>query len=540
MADAPTNDRNPMAGLSQLGGQLRGLWRKQSKRRRAVAVLAIVGVIGFVAFTAIKPTGDSWQDVVPGGAGDDAAEIGSLLAARGIKYRIDGGRVQVPTDRVTDARAVAAAAGLPRSGAGFELFDKTSLGQSAFSEQINYRRALQGELARSITALAQVAGARVHLAMGRRSVFKGSDEPPSASVALHLHPGQKLSRDQVDGVRQMVAAAVDGLKPDAVVVLDNRGTPLDAGSQQGPDERRDEIEHTIAGRVKAILERVVGTGKAAVVATADIDTSSVNETEELYDKDRTALRSEARTVDGPDAGSAGGGVAGVRGNLPGATGASSAPAETPGRLQETRNYEVSRVVRQTSRPDPRLRRMHLAVLIDYKPGADGKPPVPRTAAELAELTALAREAAGIDDTRGDRIEVRSIPFVVEADAAAAGGDAAAEASELPQYIYYIAAGAGALVLIVVAFVVLRGKKGKKHKKGTLGVVVSLPAPVSELERALDAPEDPRGRPALPSGKTVHDRVLDAVKQDTTRASSILSAWLAEAPQGAPAQGAPRS
>lgn len=513
----------PSGGLGQLATQLTTLWGRQSAARRAIAVVLLIATIGVVAWTRLKPSGPVAAEVTPGASPDDASELASVLGARGISYTIENGHVRVAADRLAEARAIASAAGLPRSGAGFELFDHTSLGQSAFAEQVNYRRALQGELSRSITTMAQVEGARVHLALGRRSVFKDGDEPPSASVALRMHAGQQLTREQVQGIRQLVAGSLDGLKPDAVVVIDNHGTPLDA-TQAGPDDQRSAIERTIAGRVRTMLETAVGTGNVAVVATAEVDTSKVSETEELYDKDATALRSEARTIDGPNAVSTAGGIAGVRGNLPGTT-ATTGTTAGDGHVQETRNFEVSRTVRNTTQPDVRLRRIHLAILIDEKVDASGKP-VASTPDEMAGYTAIARKAAGVDDARGDQVEIRSIPFLTEIDPAIAPPPAIA-APGLP-IVTIIAAGGGALILILIAMFVLRGR-GRRGRSGT--EVLALPAPLADFERSLDAPVHAGTTRALGPGPSVHGRALAAVRADTPRAAAILTSWLAEPAKG---------
>ncbi len=287
-----------------------------------------------------------------------------------------------------------------------------------FTEQVNFRRVgSRAELSagRSPRLAQGRQRARVHLALGKHSVFKDQDEAPSASVALHLHPGQTLAADQVRGVRQLVAASVEGLKPDAVAIVDNHGNLLD-DAEPGSADRKAAIEHGVAGRVREMLERVVGAGKVSVVATADVDerktmprprTSSI--------KDRAAVRSEARTVDGPDATTSVGGIAGTRGNLPGTPAATSSTGSgAPGRLQETRTYEISHTVRQIENAPVQLVRLHVAVLVDDKLGPDGKPVV-RSDKELGELVALARQAAGIDDARGDKLELHAIAFAADAD-----------------------------------------------------------------------------------------------------------------------------
>lgn len=307
---ADPNSSGPLAVLAQL----KQLWDKQSKGRRSLAIAVLLGVIAVIGVTTFANRTEAFVAIADGASPDDTQELYAALEARGISARIKDGKIEVAKGEVEAARAVAAAAGLPRSGKGFELFDGSNLGQSSFAEQVNYRRALQGELSRSITAMAQVQGARVHIALGRRSVFKDQAEKPTASVALHLHPGQTLSSEQVRGVRQLVAASIEGLLPDAVVVVDNHGNLLDASSPTTGDGRAS-IERSVATRVRTMLERVVGEGKVSVVATASVDERKVSETQELYDNQNPAVRSESRTVDGADPSGGVGGVAGTRGNL---------------------------------------------------------------------------------------------------------------------------------------------------------------------------------------------------------------------------------
>lgn len=551
------DDKTPSAtGPAALLNQLKGLWTKQGKGVKLIAVVAIIGILGAVVVLNFVGKTEGFVPLAEGASPDDAQELLSTLQARNINAHLKDGHVEVASSDLDAARAAAAAAGLPHTGKGFELFDGSNLGQSSFAEQVNYRRALQGELQRSITSLAQVQGARVHIALGRHSVFKDQSEKPTASVALHLHPGQTLSSDQVRGVRQLVAASIEGLAADAVVVVDNHGNLLDAAASTptGADQKAG-MEHDIALRVRSMLERVVGPGKVSVVATAAVDDRKMSETEEKFDAEHPVIRSETRNIDGMSSDQIQvitSGVAGVRGNLgggaTGGTAGSGAGSGSPtGRLNETKQYEISRVVRQTAKESAKLEKLQLAVVIDYKTDDKGKP-VARTDKELQELTAIARQAAGIDDARGDKIEVRSFPFAADPDAADAV-PVAPPAQELP--ILYIAAGGGALVLIAVValFLKMRKKSKQKHKP----VSLALPAPVAELERVLDAtPVDESGRaqspkldPAiadaaragLPAGKAVRERVLDIVRDDVERAAEILTSWLSEVPPATAAKGA---
>ena len=537
MAEA-TPSTGPFAVLSQASE----LWAKQPKRRKSLAIAIVVLVLGGVAYTTLIHHGETWVGLADGASPEDASELIATLQARDIPARLTAGKVEVPADRAGEARAIASSAGLPRAGKGFELFDSASLGQSSFAEQVNYRRALQGELARSIAQLAQVETARVHLALGKHSVFKDQEEPPSASVALHLHASQTLSVEQVRGVRQLVAASVEGLKPDAVVVLDQHGNLLDAGEASASDHKAD-IERIVTARVRTMLERVVGEGKASVVATADVDDRKTSETEEVYDKDHSVVRSESRTVEGPNATAGIGGVAGTQGNLPGAPAAApTAGSGGAGKLAETKNYEVSRTVRQTQGASGTIKKLHLAVVVDYK--LENGKSVPRTDKEIAELTALARQAAGIDDARGDSLELRTIAFAPDAEtpvAAAAGAD---WTSQLPLPLPILAAAAGGLLLLILAVVAVLAIRGSRRRARLAheATQIALPAPLADLERVLDArpqlglapPVAPNihgagSEHALPAGPPVQERVLAAVRSDVERAAAVLTSWLAEPP-----------
>lgn len=540
MADAPTT--GPAAVLAQA----KQLWGRQSRGKKLAALAIVLGIAGAVAYSTLSHHEEPWTAISEGASPEDTQELYTVLQGRQLPVRLREGKLEVATGRIDEARAIAAGAGLPHAGKGLEIFDNQSLGQSSFAEQVNYRRALQGELARSITALAQVESARVLIAFGKRSLTKDQEQPASASVALHLHAGQTLAAEQVRGIRQLVAASVEGMKADAVAIVDNHGNLLDA-AEPGDVDRKAEIERGVTSRVRSMLERVVGPGKVSVVTSADVDDRKVSETQELYDAEHPALRSESRTLEGAaGVGDPNGmsGVAGTRGNLPGApggqpvgpgSGSGSAATNGPTHLQETKNYEVSRTVRQTTKPDIQLQKLHVAVVVDYK-DVDGKPTA-RSEKELAELSALARQAAGIDDARGDKIELRSFPFAAdpEAIAAAEAAKATPAIDKLPLPLpILIGAGAGLFVLIgLVLFFVMRKKKEKPAPPPTL----ALPAPVGELERVLEArPSLPRAQTetgddqALLPARPVRERVLDAVRADVDRTAGVLTAWLAEPPK----------
>ena len=284
-------DPAPKPGATAVFTQLGQLWSRQSRGVRLLAILVVVGVLGFVVVTNVLAKTESFLAALADGASpDDSQELLSALQARGVSARLKDGKVEVATGDLENARAVAAAAGLPHGGKGFEIFDGSNLGQSSFAEQVNYRRALQGELQRSIAALAQVQGARVHIALGHHSVFKDQSERPTASrrslAATQARRSSAPSKCAACASSSPPASRVARHLRRCVVVGSccNHGNLLDA-TAPGATDQKAEIEHSVATRVRTMLERVVGHGKVSVVATAAVDERKVSETSETYDND---------------------------------------------------------------------------------------------------------------------------------------------------------------------------------------------------------------------------------------------------------------
>jgi flagellar M-ring protein FliF len=536
MAEAPK--AQPQNQALAVAKQLKELWGKQPKGRRSLAILVVLGVLGFVGITTLTKHVETWSPAADGIAPDEAQQLYSTLVSRGVAARLHDGKVEVHDDDVDQAHAIAATTGLISAGKGLETFENNTLGQSSFAEQVNYRRALQAELARSIMSIGQIESARVNLAFGRRSVFKDQETPPTASIALRLRAGQSLTPDEVKGIRQLVASSIDGLKPDDVAVIDSHGHPLDSGDKASTESQAS-IEKTLSDDVRKMLETVVGKGHIQVVANVDLDTRRIVQTEDLYDKDNAAVRSQARTIEGndPTAMGSASGIAGVRGNLPGATPASvgGAGAGSAGRIQETTNYEISHTQRHTENPDVSIKKVHVAILVDEDKGKDGKA-VARSKDQMAQLLALARTAAGIDDARGDTVEIQSASFAPEEDVVT---ETAAVKSALPFPMpVLIGAGVAALVLLGVLALVVRKLLKKSARSNALVKTgqIAFPTPVAELERVLEARMHKaveaaveRELPALNPGKSVQDRVMEAVRADVERAAGVLTAWLNEAP-----------
>ena len=365
----------------------------------------------------------------------DTRAIIQELGKQGISYELgeDGNTIKVPAERVHELRLQLASAGLPESaGVGFEIFDRTGLGVTPFTQQMNYRRALQGELARTISQISQVDRVRVHLVIPEKRLFASEQKPAQAAVVLTLKRGQPLGGAQVKGIVHLVASSVEGLEPGQVTVVDNHGEVLSQNSADGDAqltatqiETQRRVEHDLEQRVQTMLDQVLGRDKSVVRVTAPLEFRQIEITEESFDPNSQVVRSENRSQEkvveqgsGPQAG-----VPGVRSNVPTelkATGGAG-PKEAK-RKNETLNYEVNRKVSKIIEPTGAIKRLSVAVLVDgtYESaeGAEGqaedaiddKKYVARSEQEIQNLILIVKKAVGFSEERGDQIEMVNVPF----------------------------------------------------------------------------------------------------------------------------------
>ena len=405
----------------------------------AVTFVLVVGVIAGSAWWLNKPTfALLFADMDPETAGTIVTRLKTLK----VPYQLDeGGRgLRVPADRVDELRISLTTDGMPASGRiGFEIFDRTAFGATEFLEQVNYRRALEGEIARTIGTISEVAGARVHIAMGKDSLF-GESRPAKASVVLKLRSQRSLQASTVSGISNLVAGSVEGLRPEAVVILDSFGRPLARPEGQQDDplgaaqvERQQRLEREMAQRVVALLEPVVGADKVRVNVALKLNPQTREETEERYDPN-AVVRSRQMSADA-SASAGAGTVAGARGNQAQSPVATATPADgqtakaatTPvlvpqtgpgsSRSAETTNYEISRLTRHTIQPPGGVARLSVAVILDddqtTTKGKDGALEVkrtPRKREDLQKIQGLVATAVGLEPDRGDQITVENVSF----------------------------------------------------------------------------------------------------------------------------------
>jgi flagellar M-ring protein FliF len=401
----------------------------------AVALL----LLGFFAFVVGRATEPAYTLLYSGLELRDAQQLSQRLDAMGVAYRLsaDGGAILVPAGDALRLRMSLAEEGLPVGNTvGYELFDRASpFTTSDFLGNVNLRRATEGELARTIGTLRQVRSARVHVVEPKRSLFGREEVHPTASIVLALRQPGALAREQIAAIRHLVAAAVPGLEPQAVTIVDDRGNLLAEPSGEATDglavdateERRVAFEDRLRGKIVQLLERTLGQGRVDAAVSADLDFDEVATTAELYDPNTQVVRStrtadetsDAKETKPEDAVS-------VANNLPtektAATQAGPGSSERKNRTEETVNYEISRTVRNQTKRGSTVRRLSIAVQVDgnYRDQPDGSRRFePRSAEELAQIKELVRSATGADEGRGDVVEVVSRPFLAPADETAA-------------------------------------------------------------------------------------------------------------------------
>ena len=359
-------------------------------------------------------------------APEDAAAVVEKLRAANVEYKVaDNGTVLVPSARVAELRLDLAAAGLPRSGrAGFELFDKQNLGSTEFDDQIRLRRAIEGELERSVMTLAGVEVARVHVTFAKDSVFADLRQPAKASVLVRLRPGATLTQQSISAIEHLAASAVEGLQPDAVSVVDMAGnllgkprSPLDAdaGASSAMIEYRQSLEHDLLVKLRSTLDPLLGSEKYRAGVTVDCDFTSGDQSEETFDPDHSVMLTSQKTEES-NGSTTSGGVPGTASNLPRPVAPSPGGRGAMSRKTESVSYQTSRIVRHVKLPQGTVKRISVAILVDQGLHWEGTgpsarrvldPPSPDT---LKVVRDVVSGVIGFQQNRGDQVLVETLPF----------------------------------------------------------------------------------------------------------------------------------
>jgi flagellar M-ring protein FliF len=546
--------------------QIKKLLSALTLQQKIVLALAVVLVASALpAFIHWQHERD-FRPLFTGMSPEDGGAVVQKIKESGVEYRLtnNGATVEVPAEKVDEMRLELAGAGLPKSGRiGFELFDKTNIGLTDFSERVNYRRAVEGELERSVKALSAIETARVHVSFPKDSVFLDAREPAKASVLVGLRPGAALLPQNVMAITNLVASAVEGLSPEFVSVVDMRGNLLSRPRKASPDasdsadallEYKHQVEKDLMAKVEATLEPLLGEGRFRVGISADCDLSTSEQTDETFDPTRSVMASSQKSED--LAGSSGaGGVPGTPSNLPRSTikPMVAAPGSTVSRRSENVSFETSRTVRQVKMPRGSIKRISAALLLDQdvvwqgKGAARKRVAVPPPPERLKAIHDVVAGVLGVTPERGDQLVIESLPFEqTHAFDDNDGGPAKPPAVTAPSIAKLLAdrrvwmgGGAALLVLVVLVFV-LRGRKAKKTvEDGPAALPAARSGKADPSGRAAAAIPEPAAQvgeagtvksylPAITSkAQGLLVQIQESVTKDPAFAANVVRGWMEE-------------
>ncbi|MCW5721422.1 MAG: flagellar M-ring protein FliF [Devosia sp.] len=404
-------------------------------RLAAMGTVAVL-ILGFFGFLVLRAQTPNMAPLYSGLSLEDSSAIVSELQTQNVPFELrgEGDTILVPRDQITTLRMNLAGSGLPRSGqVGYEIFDQQStLGATSFVQNINNVRALEGELARTISSLARIKSARVHLVLPERELFRRERKDPSASIVLSVRGA--LSSGEIRAIQHLVASAIQGLNPQRVSIVDDTGNLLASGAEDNAlgalsgqaEERKLGYENRLRTRVEDMLANVVGAGRARVEVSAELDFNRSTVTEETFDPEGQVVRSTQTREAQNQSGTASGQVS-VANELPGASDAAgNGQSEKGNSVEEVVNYEISKKTETAVTEAGALKRLSVAVVVDGVYTDDGAGTItyaPRSADDIAQILTLVRSAVGYSVERGDSVEVVNMQFAERPELATPGTDA---------------------------------------------------------------------------------------------------------------------
>jgi flagellar M-ring protein FliF len=531
-----------MHGQPQLTDRLAGLWGRarvgwagmQPAQRgwMLVAALLLAALVGGLFWYGLRP---DWRILYADMDPEDVRQAGQVLSQAQIPFEpsANGAGIMVPAAQLDKARLLTAAKGLKSGRLGFEIFDKPNWVGSEFDEQVNYQRALEGELEHTVGSLSDVESARVHLVMPHDSLFREAERPAKASVVLKLRH-RSLADGEPEAIRNLVASAVDGLTPDRVVLVDAAGN-LPLGPKTA-EAMQLSAEQALEEKLIATLEPVTGAGNVRASVTLDYDPAATDETQESYDPDQTVTLSMQRTEQSSGAQPVAAGVPGTASNAPNSQALPVYPQQTSGTQNaksESGTYGASKTVRHVIEGPGRVRRLTAAIVVNdrlLEPASQGNAAQwqPRSAEELRNLTALAQASVGFDMARGDLLQVEDLAFEENRlqQPVSLPTQLLATAEGSPVLIKYAAILTG--ILVVVAFGV---RPALRHARFAPGPAVKagvreLPGHAEVAEpRVFRPPEPVEVDPERLRAQEIFEQVTGHLKREPTQSSRLLQSWI---------------
>ncbi len=513
--------------------QFKDLWNKLSTAKKLLLVISIVAsVVGFIFL--ISWVGEPEYAVLFSNLeARDAGKIVERLKEKKVEFKlVDGGRtILVPKQSVYELRLQFASEGLPNSSiVGYEIFDKSNIGVSDFIQKINYRRALEGELARTILQIEGVEAVRVHIVIPERALFKEDQKEPTASVILKLKQGARLSKENIQSISYLVANSVEGLKPQNVTILDSRGRLLSEDAESNPlvkisnkqYELKRSVEQYLADKAQSLLDGVLGLGNSIVRVDVELNFTQVEKTVEEYDPDRVAIRSEQTTQE--------------RSSSVDSTFASTSSQ----RSNTITNYEVNRTLQRIVEGVGNIKRLSVAVLINgtYKVNEAGGVRkveyVPRSDEEIQKLTEIVKNAVGFNPERNDQISVINIPFEPSG-----GGiefvsrETKQQKEEWRDLVEKVIIGFAILASVILIFSLL-GKLKVKREIPSIEVrefpPVQEPATLKEpetVQEKIEAVREEEFEFERLRKEQIRSKVSEYIRDNSEQATKLIKVWLLE-------------
>ncbi|HTB96640.1 MAG TPA: flagellar basal-body MS-ring/collar protein FliF [Terracidiphilus sp.] len=533
---ATTSPATISPGPGPMTSLMRGkaLWVSMSSKQRIWTLTLIALIFGLSGYVAWYGSRTDWRTLYAGLDPDDARQIGLLLTQAQIPYDVaaNGTEVRVAAPQLDKARLIAAAKGGVKSGRmGFELFDKPNWVGSEFDEQVNFQRALEGELEHTIGTLADIDSARVHLVVPHESLFREEERPAKASVVLKLRHGT-MADGEADSVRNLVSSAVDGLSPDRVVLVDAAGRlPLGPKTEEALHFN---AERLLEEKLISTLESVAGIGNVHASVTLDYDQAATDETEETYNPDRTVTLSMQRTEQTSGGQPVAAGIPGTASNAPNSQSLPVYPKLTSpleSSKSESGTYGVSKSVRHTVLGPGRVHRLTAAVVVNDRlvhaasksSSAQWQPWTPE---QLRGLTALAQAAVGFDANRGDVLSVEDLAF--DANRPSPSPSAAERmVNTVESFPALTKALSFLLALTAVVFLVVRpalGLAARSIKEDGLSTG-KLGGSRSNALAALPSAEAPAVDPERVKAHEVFEQVTDRLKHQPAQSSRLIQSWI---------------
>ncbi len=518
------------------------------------SMAAIVVAIGFVVFMA---SGKDYAVLLTNVPAEQMPQIIQKLQSKNIPFQLkdDSKTILVPSQflHATQMQLMSELGSSNMGTIGLELFDKQDFGINSYSQKVNYQRALQGELMRAINTLTAIKNSKVILALPQKKAVMEESLPPTASVVVALHPGKELSREQVNGIKYLIANSVEGLDPDKVTIIDEHGKMLSKKSDSAIGgsseilELKQQVEKDLESRIESILFKVVGTSKVVTRVDATINHKVITAVEELIDPDKTATKSITTNEESSVAGRANpSGVPGSRSNLPGAeeAGQQSGSKQEVNKETKTISYEVPKTIRNIREAAGGIEKISVAVLVDGISSSitdkDGKTELkwqPRSPEEIAKYESLVKSAVGFVSSRGDSIKIESIQFQAEDFSESEKLLTNLEKKKLIQSLFKW--GLLSLALILMFFMIVRPFMQWVTDTVSDSVEEMLPRTIEELEELQAIDNSLPGlsnmlpmlndsiEPEKAESELLKDRIMTLISKDEEKASSAINFWVSK-------------